>query len=271
VYDLADWINRYYIYPIIHDTSYNPVDTATWAVILGLAVLGLVRLFKHLDIEMDERLILYTLPFVLAGSSLRVIEDAGLVSPPASYLLITPLIFFVVFFVTAGCLLLTRMLLGARFYRAYAAIGLLWTMLNVAFITNAGFENLWVMPAVFLLGTTITSVILLVRRYLTWLKFLDDKFNLMIIYAHMLDASSTYIGVDWFSYYEKHVVPTFMINLTGSSSIMYLLKLLVLLPALSIIDRSIEDPSLRNLTKLTLITLGLAPAARNALRLALGV
>lgn len=271
MYDLADWIYRYYINPIIHDASYNPVDTLTWAIILGLAVLGLVRLFRHFELEVDEQLIYYTLPYVLAGSSLRVIEDARLVSPPASYLLITPLIFFVVFFVTASCLLLARMLLGAEFYRAYAAIGLVWTMLNVAFITNAGFQNLWVMPAVFLLGTTITAGILLVRRNLTWLKFLDDKFNLMIIYAHMLDASSTYIGVDWFSYYEKHVVPTFLINLTGSASIMYPLKLLVLLPALSIIDRSIEDSSLRNLTKLTLITLGLAPAARNALRLALGV
>ena len=94
---------------------------------------------------------------------------------------------------------------------------------------------------------------------------------MMIIYAHMLDASSTYIGVDWFGYYEKHVVPTFIINLTGTAAIMYPLKLLVLLPALSMIDKSLEDPSLRNLAKLVLITLGLAPAVRNTLRLALGI
>ncbi len=93
----------------------------------------------------------------------------------------------------------------------------------------------------------------------------------MIIYAHMLDASSTYIGVDWFGYYEKHVVPTFLIDLTGSAAVMFPLKLLVLLPVLSMIDNSVEDRSLRNLIKLTLITLGLAPAVRNTLRLALGV
>jgi len=87
----------------------------------------------------------------------------------------------------------------------------------------------------------------------------------------MLDASSTYIGVDWFSYYEKHVVPTLLINLTGSAAIMFPLKLLILLPALSMIDRSLSEPSLKNLTKLTLITLGLAPAVRNTLRLALGI
>jgi uncharacterized membrane protein len=52
---------------------------------------------------------------------------------------------------------------------------------------------------------------------------------------------------------------------------MYPLKLLVLLPVLSILDTSMEDPSLRNLTKLVLITLGLAPAVRNTLRLTLGI
>jgi uncharacterized membrane protein len=87
----------------------------------------------------------------------------------------------------------------------------------------------------------------------------------------MLDASSTYIGVDWFGYYEKHVVPTYLIDLTGTASIMYPLKLLVLLPLLSIIDKYIEDKSLLNLTKLALIVLGLAPAIRNTLRLTLGI
>jgi uncharacterized membrane protein len=100
---------------------------------------------------------------------------------------------------------------------------------------------------------------------------LGDKFNLMILYAHMLDASSTYMGVDWFGYYEKHVVPTFLIALTGSAAVMFPLKLLVLLPVLSMIDKSVEDRALKNLIKLTLITLGLAPAVRNTLRLALGV
>jgi uncharacterized membrane protein len=87
----------------------------------------------------------------------------------------------------------------------------------------------------------------------------------------MLDAGSTYIGVDWFDYYEKHVVPTYLINLTGTAAIMFPLKLLILLPVLSLIDKTLEDRSLKNLIKLTLIVLGLAPAVRNTLRLALGV
>ncbi len=271
MFDPAAWIYRYYIDPIIYDTSYNPVDTITWAVILGLAILGLISLFRRWGLTMDERLVLSTLPYVLAGSSLRVIEDANLVAAPWRYLLITPLIYFVVFLITAASLAITRKIRGEEFYKSYAAIGLAWTVINLVILSTVGFENAWVIVAVFVIGTAITCGLLLCRRAWGALGFLDNRFNLMIIYAHMLDASSTYIGVDWFSYYEKHVVPTFLIDLAGSAAIMFPLKLLILLPVLFMIDRSIEDPSLRNLVKLTLITLGLAPAVRNTLRLALGV
>ena len=269
--ELSDWIYRYYVYPIIYDTGYNPVNTVTWAIILGVAVLGLIRLFRRLDLRMDEGLILYTLPYIFAGASLRVIEDTGLVAPPWRYLLITPLIYFLVFLVTFASLLLNRMIFGKGFYKGYAAIGIIWTILNISALAAIGFKNAWVIVLIFGLGSGFAGSLYILRLGVPRLWFLNDSYNMMIIYAHMLDASSTYIGVDWFGYYEKHVVPTFIINLTGTAAIMYPLKLLVLLPALSMIDKSLEDPSLRNLAKLVLITLGLAPAVRNTLRLALGI
>jgi uncharacterized membrane protein len=88
----------------------------------------------------------------------------------------------------------------------------------------------------------------------------------------MLDASSTYVGVDWFDYTEKHVLPTFLIDLAGTALVMYPLKLLILIPVLVLIDDALrDDPSLKNLTKLALLTLGLAPALRNTIRLTLGI
>lgn len=269
--ELSGFVHRYYIDPIIYDTSYNPVDTITWAIILGLVVLGLIKLLGRLKISIDDKLVLFTLPYILAGSSLRVIEDADLVAAPWRYLLITPLIFFLVFFVTVACLLLTRWIWGEKYHAWYAAIGFAWTIFNLAMLSTLGFKEGWVIAAVFLLGSSLASVFLIMRGRLSAINFLRDRFNMIIIYAHMLDASSTYFGVDWFGYYEKHVVPTFLINLAGTAAIMFPLKLAVLLPALYMIDRSLQEPSLKNLTKLTLITLGLAPAVRNTLRLALGV
>ena len=271
MFDLFAWISKYYIDPIIHDTSYNPVDTITWAIILGLTILVLIKLFRIFGQDVDEVLVLCTIPYILAGSSLRVIEDANLVMAPWKYLLITPLIFFLVLVVTVVCLIFARRIWGKEFCRNYATLGLVWTIFNLTLLFTVGFKNAWVIITVFLLGSTLAGGIMLIRRGLPGLSFLDDRFNFMIIYVHMLDASSTYIGVDWFDYYEKHVVPSYFIDLIGSAVIMFPLKLLILLPVLSMIDKYLEDPSLRNLTKLTLITLGLAPAVRNTLRLALGV
>jgi len=268
---LSAFIQRYYIDPIIYDTSYNPVDTITWALILGLAVLGLIRLLGRSGIAADGRLVAYTLPYILAGSSLRVIEDADMVTAPWRYLLITPLIFFLVFLVTAASLFITRRIWKDGFHSPYAAIGFIWTALNLALLSSLGWQNLWVIPAVFLMGSGLAGGIILLERHLSWLGFLEDGFSRMILYAHMLDASSTYLGVDWFFYQEKHVLPTYLIDLAGTAAVMFPLKLAVLLPVLYMIDRSLEEPSLRNLTRLTLITLGLAPAVRNTLRLVLGV
>lgn len=265
------WIYKYYIDPIIYDTGYNPVNTITWAVLLGIFVLGLIRIFRHLSIEIDEQLVLCTIPYVLAGSSLRVIEDALLVKPPTSYLLITPLIYFLVFLVTAAFLILSRRFAGRKSCRVYASIGLLWTFINLVALSTVGIHRPVVPAAVLFLGTLLTGAFFLLRRHMSWLNFLNNRYNLAILCSHMLDASSTYIGVDWFGYYEKHVIPTFLIDLTGTAAIMYPLKLIVLLPVLSILDSSMKDSSLRNLTKLALITLGLAPAIRNTLRLTLGI
>ena len=264
------FIQRYYIDPIIYDTSYNPVDTITFALILGLSVLVLIRLLGRSRIPVDGRLVLFTLPYILAGSSLRVIEDADLVAAPWRYLLITPLIFFLVFLATAASLFITRRIWKERFYFRYAAIGFIWTALNLALLSSGGWQNLWVIPAVFVMGSVLAGGIILLQRHFSWPGFLEDGFSRMIIYAHMLDASSTYLGVDWFFYHEKHVLPTYLIDLAGTAAVMFPLKLAVLLPVLYMIDRSLEEPSLRNLTRLTLITLGLAPAVRNTLRLALG-
>ena len=247
------------------------MDTITWALILGLAVLGLIRLLGRAGIAADGRLVAYTLPYILAGSSLRVIEDADMVAAPWRYLLITPLIFFLVFLVTSASLFVTRRIWKDGFYSRYAAIGFIWTALNLALLSSQGWQNLWVIPAVFVMGSGLAGGLILLGRHVSWLGFLEDKFSRMILYAHMLDASSTYLGVDWFFYQEKHVLPTYLIDLAGTAAVMFPLKLAVLLPVLYMIDRSLEEPSLRNLTRLTLITLGLAPAVRNTLRLALGV
>ena len=142
---ISQFINTYYLDPIRSDEGYNPVNTFTWAVVLGICIFGVFRLLEKLEVKITPRFIASVLPFVLAGSSLRVLEDspAGIIHPPLSYLLITPNIYFLVFAVTVGCLWLSIRLQKAGlvkdFHLIFAGFGLVWFFANLIILLH--FEN----------------------------------------------------------------------------------------------------------------------------------
>jgi uncharacterized membrane protein len=268
---LYHWIYEYYIDPIVYDTGYNPVNTVTWALILGGMLLVIIRLFRRLEIKLDEKFVFSTVPYILAGASLRVVEDANLVATPLKYLLITPIIYFLAAAVTLATLCLCRLVLKERYLSGYAAFGLFWAGANLLLLFSKGTDKLGVPLVIFCLGSVAALAVWALASRLN-LQFLSDRLNQLILYAHMLDASSTYVGVDWFGYAEKHVLPNYLIDHVGTALVMYPLKLLILIPVLALIDDALrDDPSLKNLTKLALLTLGLAPALRNTIRLTLGI
>ncbi len=46
---ISQFINTYYLDPIRGDEGYNPVNTFTWAVILGICIFGVFRLLEKLE------------------------------------------------------------------------------------------------------------------------------------------------------------------------------------------------------------------------------
>lgn len=278
---ISQFISTYYLDPIRGDEGYNPINTFTWALILGICIFGVFRLLEKLKVTITPRFIVSVLPFVLAGSSLRVIEDspAGIVHPPLTYLLITPNIYFLVFAVTVSCLWLSIQLQRAKlvkdFHVIFAGLGLIWFFANLVILLH--FENI-VAPYVplFVLGagTGLTFAFYLVARHFKSSIF-TDPLNLSILMAHLMDASSTYIGVDMLGYFEKHVVPTYLIELTGTALVMYPLKLIIFTGVIYMLDTQFEDDKrsqdLKMLIKMVILILGLSPATRNTIRMMLGI
>ena len=134
--------------------------------------------------------------------------------------------------------------------------------------------------AVIGLAMATTTIVLVLLRFPFIRKKrvgqLFSSINAMIIFGHMLDASATYVGIDHFGYIEKHVLPSTLIDLTGTALVMYPLKLGFLLPALYVTDVSMAKGTEKNghliaLIKLTVLILGLAPGIRDLLRSSLGV
>jgi uncharacterized membrane protein len=128
------------------------------------------------------------------------------------------------------------------------------------------------------MGLLSTGAVYLVSSKLNF-TLLTNKLNISTLFTHLLDASSTYIGMDWLGYYEKHVVPTFFIDIAGKFTdhpalVMFPLKLIVFIPVFYIIDSQFDDDKDKKfipLMKLVIIVLGLSPAVRNSLRIMMGV
>ena len=100
--------------------------------------------------------------------------------------------------------------------------------------------------------------------------------NILIAFAHFFDASSTYRGIQYHGYIEKHVLPNLLIEITGTPLVMYALKLFLIVTVIYVLDVSLREElkDLKGLTvlvKFVLIVLGLSPGFRNMLRLAMGV
>lgn len=277
------YIDKYYISGIINDTSYNPVDTLTYAIVLGISLFGVLKLLDKLNVKIDARFIISVIPYVIAGSSLRVLEDLKVFTPPLKYLFVTPLIYFFMFAVTVSILMIAINLEKGGKIRDYHTIfgiaGAVWALINIIALLVAGnIENPFPATVILFLGIVSTGIVYFVFMQLDF-KLLDDKVNISILFAHLLDASSTFIGMDWLNYYEKHVAPTFFIGLAGKFTehpalVMFPLKLLVFIPVIYILDNKIEDEKEKKfigIMKLSILVLGLSPAVRNTLRILMGV
>lgn len=118
------------------------------------------------------------------------------------------------------------------------------------------------------------------------LLFFAMPINLIMLFGQASDGLMTSLGIDVFDYQEKHVLPSFLINLVDSlglpaplgdyptTLVMVPLKILIVLAVVWLIDvASVEEAGRRQnligLVKLAIVMVGLSPGVRDAVRLAM--
>ena len=280
---ISDFIYKYYIDPIRLGEPYNIVDTSTYAIVLVLSVYLVYRWLRRSGVALDEPFIIATIPYVVLGGLLRVVEDTGMISSDLKYLLITPLIFFVVFFIAGGSLVLSRILerkkLIPRFLSFYGGIG---GGLSVATALLLGWfgltrttVDLVVLGSILLIAAaTSLAVMALLQLVFRWEYARDPLYRLLVI-GQMLDASATGYGIDFgpIPYQEVHVVGSALIRWTGTAFSLFPLKLAVVIPAIWVLEiyRREGNREFANLVLLAMIVVGLAPGVRDLTRMVLHV
>ena len=287
---ISEFIYKYYIDPIRYGQPYNVVDTLTYALILVLGVYILYRwlmrsrYLNRIRLTIDTPFILATLPYVVLGGLLRVVQDTGMITGNIQFLLVTPLIYFVLFFFTLGMIFLSRYLQAQgcikNFLSAYAFLGIM-SVFTVALIlaawgitrTQIDLTVLFVIP---LMAVAATALVWAFMRYVLSWKYVNHPLYVTLLFSHMLDASATSYGIDMhpaLQYVEQHVVGSNLIAWTHTAFVMFPLKLVVLFPAIYVLEmyRPEADPDFWHLVLLAMIVVGLAPGIRDMTRMVLYV
>lgn len=271
--DLSIFLYINFVLPLGH--YYTPVNTVVYGLILAIAIPLVSRLLSILNVKVDERLIFSIIPYILIGSSVRALNDSEVFN---SVFFVSPPIYFVIFGYALVCLVLSLFMcrkLGWSYHILFSLFGLiLLTYLAYLIIFVEGCKNmsgaLLVMEYTFVATLISVPMIVLIHRIIG-LKTLSIAILIMV--AHLLDASATHVAVSYYGYSEQHPLPTLLAKLFGTTIILIPIKLSVLLVVMIALDRFLreENTQLSEVIKLTLLTLGLAPGMRDLLRLVMNV
>ena len=113
----------------------------------------------------------------------------------------------------------------------------------------------------------------IIKKNIKKLSQLFTNENTFLINVHMFDATTTFVALTYFPYFEQHVLPGFLISIFGPV-VMYALKLVVVSVVLYYFDKELSKPQdmeKRTFLKIIVLILGLGPGLRNFLRMIMGV
>jgi len=259
---MADFLTENFITPLCR--YYTPVNTITYGLILIAAVYGLYKLLRFLKVDIDKKFFIGVLPFIIYGGWTRALNDHA-IGIYNSILFCSPPIYFFVF-VIALASLLTGLFIQKRFHVSYEktmlAVGIVLLLFNASLTRITNFTGFFYDVGLIALCGMIFFGIHKLKPKLLSLE------NAGIITSHLLDASSSFVAITFFGFYEQHVLPGFLIQNIGSWTL-FPLKIIVVWSVLYYIDKSKEDRFYKNYLKIIILILGLALGIRDFLTVSL--
>ncbi|PKP60688.1 MAG: hypothetical protein CVT88_02300 [Candidatus Altiarchaeales archaeon HGW-Altiarchaeales-1] len=257
--------------------EYTWFNTIMFGIVLIIALFLVIKLMKKWNIEIDKNFVFALLPFILFGSTMRALADAEIYPnrpDVLAFFFIAPGIYFTIFLITIASLLIGLYIFKKKYYKFMLVAGCLLFGLNLVLIamflySHSATANFGVFVVFLIFAMCVIVIYALMKlNFFKFSNFLRYEKNYIIVLAHLFDASTTYIGIAFFGYFEKHVLPSAAIEIF-SPAIMFVLKLIVI-PALYFIDQ-IDDKTTRRMIKIVIFILGISPAIRNFTRILLGV
>jgi uncharacterized membrane protein len=237
---IMDFLQKYFITPIYTDSGYNLINTITYAIIAIVALVGIYKLLKKLNVHIDYKLFYAVFPFIIFGSSLRTFVDSG--TYKIGFWTVSPGIYILtaaIFLAVLGLSVWLDQLKKIAYWKTCLLIGISLVVISFGLVaTKLNVVNVKYGLAILGLALIISLAIWIAFKLL---RFKAGTKHFLVFPAHMLDAAATFIAVDFLAATEKHPLPVFATNIFGTAAIMFALKLLVLIPLVYFMDKEFED------------------------------
>ena len=277
---MQDFFQTYFVDPVMQGTGYNIYNTLVYALLLVIAIFVTFKLLKRMKISVDNKFALGILPYIILGGLLRALEDG------ASYGIWfkTPIIYIIIFAAAFVSLFVSKVI---EMLNTKRAIGyhIIWACVGFAlviiFLTQVTVKSTFSLAAIITLSI-FWAVLLIFLKKLTERYQSSSKIrksiaslfsweNTSLLGVHMFDATTTFTAIQYFPYFEQHVLPSFLINIFGPA-VMFVLKFVVVSIVLYVLDKELsKEQEKKKFIKIVILILGLAPGLRNFFRLVMGV
>ncbi len=266
---IVDFIYKYYIEPIKLKSGYNTIQETTYGILLFVMVYIFYRVCKILKIRIDEKFAITTISYTVLIAIIRAMVDAGIV--PRTYYTVTPGIVVMLGLYYMISIIITGYFFKNKYYVYSITLAIVPTIyFIVLFVKNIAHIN-----ALFYILAINISVYAITVYVINRVKYLKNRIKLdtldkYALFSQLTDASATAVGIGLYGYWEQHPIPRFFMDIFGAY-IMVPLKLIVVLTVLYIINNEIKNKDLRNIIKIVIMALGLAPGLRDLFRTVMGV
>lgn len=273
--------------PVTHEgmravKGYNPVNTATYVVILLYTLPGIREFLETFDIALDTQLAYGLAPILVAGGIMRALEDAGVLPTPLDRLFITPPIYVVI-----AALTVVTLIVGVGLRNRFdsplavplttATLGTLWSLGGLAAVIAYGLRPDGVLQPLVLVAA-IGIALAFVGAFHGMSSRLDrpafrHPLVLLLVFGQMLDAAQNLIGVTFFGYTPKLFITRLVYEATSFSGSTFLLKLGAVVLIIWFVAGSEEDvqATWNWIILFAATAVGLPQGVRGALRIVLGV
>ncbi len=262
--NMQDFFNEFFVKPIYERSGYNPVNTTVYAFIALLTIYIVYKWWKSKGIRFNSHFLISLLPYVILGSTKRVITD---IVDKLSLEGLWKLYEYNVINISPGIYITTGFLFIFFYYLEKRGILPTWSSFWVGlflamfhlFLLFPFIQNiqplLYVIPLA-VVGGTITF-------------FIGKRLGFLAGFSQGLDGAATYYAIEFLHYNEQHVIPSFIGENFGYIWF-YIAKVIIAFLFVWLLEKEEKDEDKKVLGYAIVIIAGLAPGLRDLLRMMAG-